>query len=578
MGSRTRRIAITFMETASPCADEVQTEGREWFPFSYGAYRVLAAAKSAYPDDDIRIFQGDPSAPQRLADELEAFDPDLVGGSTYVWSFASTLEVVAQLRARRPDRAIVLGGPCARPAMFELAPFRRYSDVVDALVSREGEDAFVEILATDRPTRASMAEVEGVCVASPLGFRPARPRKHYRPLDEYPSPFRLGLHPPTFTPHLETFRGCPLHCAFCEWGVQQDSHRVVSEEWLTEELETFRRLGASAVYMVDAGLNLNSRAFRNLAAAERRTGVLKDRALVFMVYPDYVQQEHIEFLSQIHLRHITIGLQTTTPRALEAMHRRYDPVKFRRGATMLRDVAPEMMIELILGLPGDDPDSFIAAIELGLSFGPRVGVLVYRCLVLPDGLMTRAPAGYDLRFDPYSLRLTSCVGWSESDIRSTEDRIRRLIEVHGGQIGDEWFQIRRPSAQLVSPDVQPAAALAVSTAATQPVLRPRAPVEEEVVTMLGSHVLRATDGAWRVARASREERSIVVVMQTKGQEVVVEVAPAREDQPSYRTVASMAWSYRGQVGVDDRKLLEAVVDSSAPIAPRVLASFADQAK
>ena len=38
--------------------------------------------------------------------------------------------------------------------------------------------------------------------------------------------------------------------------------------------------------------------------------------------------------------------------------------------------------------------------------------LVYHCLVLPDGLMTRAPAGSQMVFDPYSLKMTSCWGWS----------------------------------------------------------------------------------------------------------------------------------------------------------------------
>ena len=58
-------------------------------------------------------------------------------------------EVARRLKQRRPDRPIVFGGPSARPALFDLAPYapaRRYLDAVsgqwDAALGRL--KAFVE--------------------------------------------------------------------------------------------------------------------------------------------------------------------------------------------------------------------------------------------------------------------------------------------------------------------------------------------------------------------------------------------------------------------------------------------------
>ena len=262
-----RRIAIAFMETDVPVTDAAKLDV---FPFSYGAYRVLAATIAAFPDDDVRIFRGSPQRVEVLYEEIEAFDPDVLGASCYVWSFDRLLTVVSRIKQRRTHCTVILGGPCAHPGMFGLAPFAPFAPYVDALVAREGEEVFTDILRLPERTPSALMTVPGVQVRTPSGFSATPARQQHLPLDELPSPFRMGLYPPHFTPHLERFRGCPLSCSFCEWGVQDSLSRVASTEWLVEEFETFRRLNANAVYAVDAGINLSSRAFRNLVATSAR--------------------------------------------------------------------------------------------------------------------------------------------------------------------------------------------------------------------------------------------------------------------------------------------------------------------
>src|SRR5262249_47989941 len=48
-----------------------------------------------------------------------------------------------------------------------------------------------------------------------------------------------------------------------------------------------------------------------------------------------------------------------------------------------------------------------------------VSIRVFHCLVLPSALMTRAPVGFALSYDPFTLQVLSCKGWSRRDIEET---------------------------------------------------------------------------------------------------------------------------------------------------------------
>ena len=95
---------------------------------------------------------------EALAREVSAFDPDVVGFSTYLWSFPYFVEVARILKEEDPRRLMVFGGPSARPSMMGQPPYRQADRWVDALVINEGEHAFREIIAlTDRSPQSLMS-------------------------------------------------------------------------------------------------------------------------------------------------------------------------------------------------------------------------------------------------------------------------------------------------------------------------------------------------------------------------------------------------------------------------------------
>jgi radical SAM superfamily enzyme YgiQ (UPF0313 family) len=433
MALNTRRIALVCMTPASDANEHGDME----LP-SYGIRRILAALM-----DDPR-FKGAPVAlidvekpdADAYVEAIDGFEPDLIGMSIYVWSTPCLVEVARRIKRRRPNCIIVFGGPSARTALFDLEPYAPAHRYVDALVASEGENTFREIASLPELSRAGLESVPGLDLPAPSGWKHSGHRAPIMQLDNIASPYQIGVMKRGAVAYLETYRGCPFSCTFCEWGATKDSKAVFSADYITRELEAYARHQTSTVFLVDAGLNLNHQAFRNLREAERRVGFLRHVSFWSEIYPSLIKEEHLEFLSSVHASYLGVGLQSTDPEVLKGLQRPFDQ---RRLETVVRQVAEVANTELqiIYGLPGDTPAGFRRTLEAARSM--RVNVRAYGCLVLPDAFMTRSKPEWNVVFDPVSLRMKSCLGWSEQELQDMRAWISQESRAAGGKAGDYWW-------------------------------------------------------------------------------------------------------------------------------------------
>jgi radical SAM superfamily enzyme YgiQ (UPF0313 family) len=436
--------AATGRETrvALLCLDPLPDQTGTFRPFNYSVRKVQAAVV-ANPSLEARVevFDSGSKDAAEFVDRIETFDPDVIGVSAYVWSFPTFIEVARRLKARRPERTVIFGGPSARTEMFDLAPFRDGTQVVDALVLGEGEDVFQEILALTDRSRENLCAIAGLAVSNGDSWHLTP--EHSQPiLDALASPFQLGLVPPGKTAHLETFRGCPLSCKFCQWGDLKKTNRVFSIEYLVRELRAFQDLGLGSAMIVDAALNLNARAFRNLRAAEREVGFFRTATLNAEIYPQYMTDDHLEFIAEVGGgADLGLGLQSYDRDVLGNVERPFDAARFERVVQDVLAIAPNTAIEIIMGLPGDNPDSFRRTFDRAMRLGASVHV--FRCLVLPNALMSRSPASFAMVYDDISLRMESCLGWEPGQIDAMSSELDDLVRASDGawQHNDEngWY-------------------------------------------------------------------------------------------------------------------------------------------
>jgi hypothetical protein len=553
---RGRRVAIL-------CRETERLDDPGFVPFNYAARRIQAAVVGdpELEDAEVRVFEGGQRTAEELAREVERFDPDVVGASAYLWSFPHLFETCLLLKESCSRRTVVFGGPSARPAMFDLEPFREQAKSIDAIVTRDGELAFRSIVALRDRTFDALQAVPGVAARHATGWTTPLPVPEYD-LDLIVSPYQLDLAPHGCTAHLETFRGCPLNCSFCEWGVADRASRVLSEEYLVRELEAFRRASANGAFIVDAAPNLNARAFRNLKAAEERVGFFKEAPLTCELYPTHIRKDLLDFLTSCQVHHVGIGVQSFNEEVLRYVQRPGDVRRTIDAVHAVADVVP-CFIELIFGLPGDDPDSFFATIDRALEL--PCNTVVHHCLVLPDGFMTRAPQGADMQFEPHTLRMTSCRGWPPAAMDAAMARLDELAGATDGRFNDySWRLTPRGGGKRfdISWARERDRALHVSSVEQSP----RDEKDPSEVVALDDIsfgcVSRAVDvetrAALKVTAAWREAKQIGVALETPSGTLVIDVRPIGVGA-SYRTIAGLAFSYRvPEWGSPGRELLEHV--------------------
>ncbi len=410
------------------------------FISNHGMRMVEASLRTAAIEGlELRVWDLKAAEAAGLAQEIADFDPDVVGFSAFIWSFPFFVEVARLLKEDDPGRLIVFGGPSARPSMLGQAPFRAARGWIDALVINDGEITFAEIVrSTDRSPRA-LALLHGLALPAAEGWMetPARPAVD---LNEMPSPYEMDLVPHGGLAVLQTYRGCPFTCSFCEWGTLESPRRVRGVEQLCSEFDGMARQPLDGAILVDAGLNLNPHSFRNLREAVEKHDFLRNRNLICEVYPAKVKKEHIDFLGSVGQALVGIGLQSFDNEVLAHVERSYDEARFEQTMYDLKSVSA-VAVEIILGLPGDTAENFRRSFERARAL--PCALRVYHCVVLPSALMVRAPADYVMDYDPVTLKMRSCLGWSEAELQAECDFVTRCAARDGGRSG-QYFWIFPP--------------------------------------------------------------------------------------------------------------------------------------
>lgn len=435
-----RRIALVALY---PTPDPAMPE----FISNHGVRMIEATLRdSDLPGLEVVVFDLHDATADELQQALLDLDPDVIGFSAYLWSFPLFAEVAVHLQRQDPERLIIFGGPSAHPAMLDQAPFHELRSALDVLIVGEGEHTFREIMTLDDRNAQPLSTVRGIAQWTGTEWHQTRKRP-LADLNKLPSPYVMGLVPEGGLGVLQTYRGCPYTCSFCEWGTMASPKRVRTAEHLALEFDAMADIDVSGALLVDAGLNLNSRAFDQLELAAQRTGFFQDRRLISEVYPAKIQDQHLKFLEGVGNPLVGIGLQSFDNEVLVHVERKFEEDRFVANVQDLTSVA-RVAIEIIMGLPGDSPQQFRENYFRAREF--PCALRVYHCCVLPSALMVRSPPEHKLNYDPISLKIRSCLGWSEDDIRGECDFLNQQTASESGSTGDYFWVFSAPENPAIS--------------------------------------------------------------------------------------------------------------------------------
>jgi radical SAM superfamily enzyme YgiQ (UPF0313 family) len=533
-------------------------------PFSYAAYKLEAAIRGCEELEHVetRVFELEGRDPEVFLAALLEYQPTMVAASTYLWSLPTFVTLAKRLKQLDAGMVFIMGGPSARRSMLELEPYREDARHIDAVVFGDGE-AVIRSLARHHLDDDWRTKVPGLNYRGSLGWRSSGELE--RPvLDDYITPYHLGSAPPGKMGFFESYRGCPIGCAFCQWGDER-ADRVHGREYLTQMLRSLDASGVKDVMCLDAALNLSPRAFRALLEAEREVGAFRNRRLQSHLYPLMLKPEHYEFIEMIGDFMGAIGIQSLDPGVLEVLGRPYDPERFTAAIDSMRGVVT-IDTEFIMGLPRDNPKAFRKTFHKVVDMSDNVRV--FWCLALPDALLERTKE-FDIRFDPHTLMVESCMGWTADDLRREWDYMMEFgAKYQRMRFGPNWIGFgttegdhaqsedqqheRRDETQRAEPEL---------TGWTMP---------RETFARLHDQLERQALG-WQVRAARRDRGALLLELDSPGGGVVLEIVAEQAGTPSFHAHRGVAYSYRGRVDRDDakqlRQVIELVHDDASPLVP-----------
>ena len=332
--------------------------------FNFGTFSLAVLAAAGRDLAVMTVLDATDAAPGAAAREIAALRPDLVGITVSSYQSIPAVDLfVRELRRAVPAATVVAGGHGA-----SMTPEPLLNAGVDAVVMGEGETTFRAILAEGiRPGAPGLAtRTDGAVVRGP-------PQPLIRPLDRLPRPARDLIAPPPDGVHLmETSRGCPHGCTFCE------ATRFFGRRW---RAHSPGRVAAEVTHLVDdhdayvvhfADDNFAASPARvleicaALGSASRPAFIMASARIDDLL----AHPQLIPALAGAGIRRVSVGVEALDPAIGDAIGKPLTVDQCRQAFTCMREHGIFSVASFIVGLPGESPEARSAAADLAVAAGP----------------------------------------------------------------------------------------------------------------------------------------------------------------------------------------------------------------
>lgn len=321
-------------------------------------------------------------------------DPGVVALSCYTWTFEYNKKLAEEIKKLYPDCFIIFGGH----NVSENQPILEELSYVDALIYGEGERPFKEML-------EALANGYSFYEINNIAFRNndkiiVTPKKEYDSVEDYLSPYLEGYFDPIveanpdteFCAVLETNRGCPYHCAYCDWCYSVKIRRFPMEKVL-DEIRWLSENMISYCFCADSNFGMFERDYDIALAlinAKKETGFPRVFRPCYEKNSDERVFKICKALNQYDMdKGATIAYQTLCDEALKNIGRKNLTIEhFSFLMQKYNQAEIPTYSELILGLPGETLESFCKGICKLIENGQHNSMSVYYCEMLPNSEMS----------------------------------------------------------------------------------------------------------------------------------------------------------------------------------------------
>ncbi len=372
-------------------------------------------------------------------------NPAVIGFSNYVWNTEYNKALAKRIKEVYPECITVFGGH----NISSDEEFLRDFDYIDFLIHGEGEEAFLELLTEFLNDEPDFSKVSNLSFRNKEGGYTTNPVKILTKVD-YPSPYLSGVFDDIIKENpgmqldaiLETTRGCPRNCAYCDWGCTNSKVKLFPIERVHAEIEWFAKNKIAYIWNADANFGAYDRDEEitdHIIEANQKYG-----------YPERIQINYAKDRHDVVFRisqkfekcglsklGSTLSFQSLNPDTLAKIGRKNMSLeKFKELMLMYRNAGVRTYSELILGLPCETYESFCRGIGMLLEAGQHGRITVHNCIVLPN-----SPMGAKDYLEKYGIK-TADVFFSITHGKAETETVEKTRYVVGTATmnEEEWIE------------------------------------------------------------------------------------------------------------------------------------------
>lgn len=337
---------------------------------------------------------------------------DVVCFSCYIWNISFVRELIRDLVKILPKTAFWAGGP---EVSYDAEKFLTEMPEMTGVMVGEGEKTFHDLLEFYIDGKDSLEEISGIA------YRTGDKIIHngWRELMDLSAIPFVYEHLEKFENRIiyyESSRGCPFSCSYCLSSIDKKL-RFRDLELVKKELQFFLDHRVPQVKFVDRTFNCKHEHAMTIwkYILEHDNGVTNFH---FEISADLLREEEMELMSQMRpgLIQLEIGVQSTNPETIRAIHRHMDLKKLEHCVNRVHSFRNiHQHLDLIAGLPYEDYDTFHQSFNDVYQMKPdqlQLGFLK----VLKGSLMQKEAEGYGIVYkekEPYEVLSTNWLTYGE---------------------------------------------------------------------------------------------------------------------------------------------------------------------
>jgi len=320
-------------------------------------------------------------------------------------------EIVQTIRAHS-DAPVVLGG-----VGFSLMPESvvQYCGA-DFGVAGEGEETFTALVSALQ-ARADLDAVPGLLWWEDSGLRRNPPGE--ASLERLPGRTRSFVDNARYFREggqagFETKRGCPMTCMYCADPVAKGRRsRMLPPRMVVSEIQALLSQGIDHLHACDCELNLPITHAREVCRAIVDAGLASRIRWYAYCAVEPFDRETAELMRDAGCAGIDFGADSGCEQMLRRLGRHYGPQALLDAAAACRQAGIPFMYDLLLGGPGETPETVRQSLDLVRKAGPdriglSLGIRIYEGTALAaqvraEGSLSANPALHGARLDNEAL-------------------------------------------------------------------------------------------------------------------------------------------------------------------------------